>query len=404
MPNSPVAEPGRNSAPVIHWTENSANHTAIWRSERAAPPPKQIVVADDAMNADAAYQFVCAGTALLWRGDYHNAIQLLQALDRRIGNTPARKQRNRRQSVQPPLAPAEAFHRHRLTQSQRARLLGALLLPFNPDNSVALRRAPDTRQCCAEVWRAPETAGGAAVAPLRDLLGMIGAHEWRKRGIEIAALGAPPNNRIHPHYGVFSPLRGEYIGLVAAAALPRTGEKNLVAFDIGTGTGVLAALLARRGVARVIGTDRDPRALACAGENLERLGLARQVEVVHAELFPAGQASLILCNPPWLPARPSSPMDANTYDEDSRMLLGFLHGAAAHLAPGGEAWLILSDLAEHLGLRSRAELLAAIAGAGLKVLDRIDTRARHPKAADAADPLHFARAAEITSLWRLGAI
>ena len=42
------------------------------------------------------------------------------------------------------------------------------------------------------------------------------------------------------------------------------------------------------------------------------------------------------------------------------MLLGFLGGLAAHLTPEGEGWLLLSDLAEHLGLRSRDELLAAI--------------------------------------------
>jgi hypothetical protein len=86
------------------------------------------------------------------------------------------------------------------------------------------------------------------------------------------------------------------------------------------------------------------------------------------------------------------------------MLRGFLGGLVAHLSPGGEGWLILSDLAEHLGLRSRAELLALIDGAGLRVLGRSDIRPRHPRAADAADPLHAARAAEVTSLWRLGAI
>ncbi len=74
-----------------------------------------------------------------------------------------------------------------------------------------------------------------------------------------------------------------------------------------------------------------------------------------------------------------------------------------HLAPGGEGWLILSDLAELLGLRSREQLTAAIAAAGLRVLDRLDTRPRHPRAADPADPLHRARAAEVTSLWRLAA-
>jgi prophage antirepressor-like protein len=84
------------------------------------------------------------------------------------------------------------------------------------------------------------------------------------------------------------------------------------------------------------------------------------------------------------------------------MLLGFLGGLKCHLLPGGEGWLILSDLAEHLGLRSRAELLAAIARSGLQVLGRLDAKPHHPKASDASDPLHAARAAEVTSLWRLG--
>ena len=85
------------------------------------------------------------------------------------------------------------------------------------------------------------------------------------------------------------------------------------------------------------------------------------------------------------------------------MLRGFLGGLAAHLEPGGEGWLILSDIAEHLGLRSRAELLAIIEAAGLKVIDRMDIRPDHPKVMDVADPLHKARAAEVTSLWRLAA-
>jgi methylase of polypeptide subunit release factors len=186
---------------------------------------------------------------------------------------------------------------------------------------------------------------------------------------------------------------------VTTAALPAT----TLAFDIGTGTGVLAAVLARRGVARVVATDQDSRALACARENLARLGCAGQVEVVEADLFPPGRAPLVVCNPPWLPAQPSSPIEYAVYDPDSRMLLGFLNGLAAHLTPDGEGWLVLSDLAEHLGLRSRAALLAAFEAAGLKVLGRNDIRPRHPRADDAADPLHRARAAEITSLWRLGA-
>lgn len=77
-------------------------------------------------------------------------------------------------------------------------------------------------------------------------------------------------------------------------------------------------------------------------------------------------------------------------------------GLAAHLEPGGEGWLILSDLAEHLGLRTRESLLGWFAQAGLTVQGKQDVRPQHPKAADIDDPLHLARVAEVTSLWRLG--
>jgi methylase of polypeptide subunit release factors len=199
---------------------------------------------------------------------------------------------------------------------------------------------------------------------------------------------------------VFSPIRGEYVDLVAETALPAGAD---LAFDIGTGTGVLAALLARRGVAKVIATDMDQRALSCARENLERLGLEGQVELLRADLFPPGRAPLVVCNPPWLPGRPSSSIEYAIYDPDSRMLKGFLGGLAEHLTPGGEGWLILSDLAEHLGLRPREQLLALIEAAGLAVIARHDVRPTHPRASDPNDPLHAARAAEVTSLWRLAA-
>jgi methylase of polypeptide subunit release factors len=274
--------------------------------------------------------------------------------------------------------------------------LGSLLVLLEEDYRVLLRRAPDVRQACMEAFGAGE---GPSVIALRVLLGLIGAHEWRTAGIEIAAVGG----RIHPHYGVFAPIRSEYVHLVATAPLPDWGSSSSIAFDIGTGTGVLAAVLARRGLKRVVATDQEPRALACAAENLCRLELAEQVEVVQADLFPEGRAALIVCNPPWLPARPSSPLERGIYDPDSRMLLGFLRALPAHLEPGGEGWLILSDLAEHLGLRTRAELLAAFEAAGLAVLDRMDIRPRHPRAYDETDPLHAARAAEVTSLWRLAA-
>ncbi|HEX5341939.1 MAG TPA: class I SAM-dependent methyltransferase [Duganella sp.] len=375
----------------IHWEENGEQRSARWRSEAGMPPPKRVVIADDRTNADVAYRLACEGTALLWRGDFQNARQLLQALARRADHKGGKGKKAKPAKL--PATPTEAFHLHRQAQSQRARTLAMLLIPFEDGYTIPLRRAPDVKLACNEAYGRYEEP---FIASMRELLGLIGAHEWRRTGVEIPALGA----RIHPHYGVFSPVRGEYVQMVADAPLPKDTS---LAFDIGVGTGVLSAVLAKRGVKRVIATDQDQRALSCARENLALLGLDEQVELQVADLFPEGRAPLVVCNPPWVPARPSSPIEYAVYDPDSRMLRGFLSGLVAHLAPGGEGWLILSDLAEHLGLRPREQLLEWIAAAGLKVLGHIDVRPVHPRASDATDPLHAARAAEVTSLWKLAA-
>ena len=369
--------------PIIRWIESSSEPSMRWRSESGFPPPQKVVVGDDRLTADAAVRLASEGSSILWRGDYYNGRQLLQAMTRRFDRKPRK----------PASTLREAFNLHRQAQSQKARILGMLLIPVNADHVIPLRRAPDVKQACIEAYG---PADEAYVLSLRELLGVIGAHEWRRNGVPIAALDG---DRIHPHYGVFSPVRGEYLDLIAQAPLP----SDHLAFDIGTGTGVLAAILARRGVKKVVATDMQARALACAEDNLERLGYAQQVTLLQADLYPPGQAPLVVCNPPWLPGRPSSVLEQAVYDPDSRMLKGFLEGLSAHLAPKGEGWLILSDFAEHLGLRSRQDLLDMIDHADLEVLGRTDVRPKHSKSNDALDPLHAARRQEVTSLWRLAA-
>jgi len=364
---------------TLHWNDPEPREAA-WLSAGGHPPPKRVVEADDRTPADQAYRLACEGTALLWRGDFQNARQLLQAMARRVDRKP----------FKPGATITQTFHLYRQAQLQRARVLGMLLVPMAADFGIPLRRAPDVRQACREAYG---SLGRDAVVSLRELQGVIGAHEWRKKGVQVPALDA----RIHPHYGVFSPVRGEYVELVARAPLPGVDA----AFDIGTGTGVLAAVLARRGVRHIVATDADPRALACARENVERLGLAGRIQVEQADLYPPGRAPLVVCNPPWVPGPAHASLDRAVFDPDSRMLRGFLAGLAAHLEPGGEGWLILSDLAEHLGLRTREELLGLVERAGLRVVDRLEARPRHPKAQAASDPLHAARAAETTALWRL---
>jgi methylase of polypeptide subunit release factors len=394
----------------VQWQQNQILHQARWLSQSNQLPPARIVLVDDKTSADEAYRLACAGTSMLWCGDFQNARQLLQALTRRIERSELRKISKAANKKKSDTVAAEAlvtpktsskqlpnlFHQQRQAQAQRSRLLGRLLLALDADYVSQLRRAPDVSSACTAAFGQLDKAiDESCLLSFRDLQGALGAAQWRAKGVPIESLGLS----IFPHYGVFAPTRHEYVQLLLDAPLPDTCD---VAFDIGTGTGLLAIILAQRGVQQVIATDLNPRALACASDNFERLALAA-VQLQQADLYPADAplANLIVCNPPWLPAKPTSPLEYAVYDANSAMLRGFLQGAKQHLAEQGEVWLILSDLAEHLQLRSREALLGWFADAGLTVKYRLDTQPKHGRSQDETDPLFAARSSEITSLWCL---
>ena len=79
---------------------------------------------------------------------------------------------------------------------------------------LELPRAPDVRAALADVYG--EENDTPFLLSLNQLLGFVGAHEWHKKGVDIPALGG----RIHVPFGVFSPLRGEYLDLLMRAELP----------------------------------------------------------------------------------------------------------------------------------------------------------------------------------------
>jgi methylase of polypeptide subunit release factors len=372
---------------TISWQEKNKTMEAAWQSEAGNPPPKNVVIADDTTNAKVAYKLICEGTGFLYKGDFQNAKQLLQAITRKVDGKP--------------IAPAEnltqAFHQHRARQIQRANITNKILIELN-HGACDLKRAPNTKDAVAGALITNtklDKVPAKMVLSLRELLGMIGAHEWRKKGVFIDALQA----NIHAAYGVYSPIRGEYLELINNANLGNAKT----AFDIGTGTGVIAAILVTRGIKAVMATDNSVRALNCAAENIEKLNLKQYISLEQANLFPSGfkKADLIVCNPPWLPAKANAPIEHAIYDPNSQMLKGFLNGVKAHLNDNGEAWLIMSDLAEHLGLRTNEELMKWIADAGLSVIEKLDIAPKHAKSSDQSDPLYAARSKEITSLYRL---
>ncbi|OJH38675.1 methyltransferase [Cystobacter ferrugineus] len=350
-----------------------------WRSESDEPAPSRLSPVDDRLTADAALRRVRRGEHLLYTGDFHNAKQLVGAMARRLPDPPKAR------------TPLEAFRAERRARQLEHETLSRIVVALDRDYRLQVKRAPDVAEACRQVWGEPEA--DTTLVSLKTLLGMLGAAEWRRKGLEVPGL----TGRLHPHYGVYLPTRTDYVELFLSV----TDVKGKRVFDVGTGTGVLSFLLLQRGAASVTATDCDSRAVACARENAERLGLSKRFEVLEADLFPPGKADLVVSNPPWIPEPPKNRVDRAVFDEDNRFLLGFLDGLAEHLNPGGEGLLVLSDLAVLLGLRAPEWLDEQLARRGLRVKWKRSTPARHSKAKDRSDPLHAARSREITTLYGL---
>lgn len=353
-----------------------------WISETDDPPPSPLRAADDQTRAADAVRCLRAGEGLWWQGGWHGARQLLAAVERRL------------RSQEPPL-PDELAARYRAHRDQtraRAMTLGGLLIPVAADGTVPLRRAPDTSTAVSLAW--PDALGAPAAVAMRTMTGALSAAGWSQVGVEVPGL----HGNIYPRYGVFSPTRHAYVGLLDALG-PVDGRDVI---DVGCGTGVLGLLLLQRGARRVLATDLDPRAVACCADNATRLGLSDRLAAVVADLLPADAAAdLIVFNPPWIPEAPRTRLDRAVFDEGGQTLARFLQLAPAHLRAGGEIALLFSDLPERLGLRPPGAVQDLARSAGLRVIDRIERPATHGRARDDQDPLHRARTAERVVLLRL---
>ena len=352
-----------------------------WISESGEPCPPSVSVVEDHLVAREAAHRMRAGEYLLWEGDVRQGRRLLRAVAKRL----APRHRPLPESL------AARWHQARRTTKERAEVLGRLLVCVEPDGTLALPRAPDTRQAVRWAWGVAEHP---RLVSLKTLDGALGAAGWRRTGIEVEGL----RGRITPHYGVFSPTRQAYVSLLDAMG-DVTGLRLL---DVGCGTGVLSFVLLQRGLKQAVGTDVEERAVACARDNAASLGLQRRFDAHQADLFlPGERFDRILFNAPWMPGLPATRLDKALFDEGGQTLIRWLSGLEDHLCPDGRAALIISDLPERIGLRDEGELLRWIADAGLKVRSTHETAARHGKAHDTTDPLHRARSTERVALFDL---
>ena len=123
--------------------------------------------------------------------------------------------------------------------------------------------------------------------------------------------------------------------------IPQMQAHPSVAIDLGCGTGVLAAEIARaRPDARVIASDQSSSAVASARETMRLNGLESRVDVVRDDALrsqPDASVGLILCNPPFH-------VGAAVHADAA---LGLFRDASRVLRSGGELWTVFNSSLSH---------------------------------------------------------
>ncbi|MBU2227984.1 MAG: peptide chain release factor N(5)-glutamine methyltransferase, partial [Proteobacteria bacterium] len=136
--------------------------------------------------------------------------------------------------------------------------------------------------------------------------------------------------------------------------------------DIGTGSGAIGVTLARElPEAQVTATDVSPGALAVAGRNAARHGVAGRIEFLRGDLFAdaAGAFDIIVSNPPYIPADkyPLLPPGVRDFEPQEALIAGpdgiafhreIVREGTVRLKPGGRIFLEIGadqrDLVEAL--------------------------------------------------------
>jgi release factor glutamine methyltransferase len=165
---------------------------------------------------------------------------------------------------------------------------------------------------------------------------------------EDAGGGSAGSERDRPHLAERRDVPEVYQPAADSALLARTVASAVdpgdSALDVGTGSGYVAATMAKAGAA-VVGVDLNPSACAQAR--------AAGVPVVRGDLvepFRDDAFDVVACNPPYLPTPPEREWDdwlerALSGGPDGRAMVDpFLASVGRVLAPEGRVYLLISTL------------------------------------------------------------
>lgn len=212
---------------------------------------------------------------------------------------------------------------------------------------------------------------------LADHAALPDAHGWA--GLIARRLAGEPLTRIIGARDFW----GRTFRVTPAVLDPRPDTETLIAavlkgpaparlLDLGTGSGILAVtLLAEWPAAHGVATDISAAALAVAGDNAQRHGVAARLDLRQADWWDGmtGQFDLIVANPPYIAIAEMPGLAPEVRDHDPHLALTdgadgltayrvIIAGLVAHLAPGGRVAL-------EIGWTQGAAVSEMLADAGL---------------------------------------
>lgn len=424
---------------TVHWQQEEKDDSDVTVCQLVSfrsldSNPLRAMIVNDTTSGSSAYKHLRKGGVVLYSGgDYYNARQLLNTIKRKCSPSlqKARKQKyNEKKKKYQPAKQKDAeddirtqWINQRQLQRKQSEFVNKILIQISMENSMPnqierLKRVPkNVEQILSYAFQNNKDMIidklGVSEQPtsfllsLSDFIGMVGGYEWNRNGVYIKAM----KDYIYPHYGVFPPTRQEYIKLLDNID---STKENTTLMEVGIGSGVLSCvLLKEQKVTHVIGTDNNPYAIACARDNLDRLGFGNHVDLIQTDIFPTTTElmDMVLFNPPWIPCiqyDEATWFEKAVYDQDQNVLRRFLLQVQNHVNEDGHVYLILSNLGILLGLFKAQDLYDMFEEGNL---DLVDVHKTVPKAKATTkrsarkekepESIAIARAQEVISLYKL---
>ena len=176
--------------------------------------------------------------------------------------------------------------------------------------------------------------------PFAQLHNLHTAWKRHREGIHMTVLG----HKLHPFYGTYVPSRTAHLELFGTWLSQYKGPKTS-AIDVGTGSGVLALMLCRRDVEKVVATDTNPNAIESVRRELKLLKPRPPVTPVLTDLLGDDTApvDLVVFNPPWMQGGQNDMLDSALYFTPG-LFERFFDRTHERLSPDGRVVLLFSNV------------------------------------------------------------